>query len=55
MKRWWCMECQVEVELNKHGRCEICESEGVDLLIEGELSPALSATATDTASVSACA
>ena len=32
MKHWWCMECQTNVGLNKHGRCEICESEGVDLL-----------------------
>jgi len=26
------MECQTEVGLNKHGRCEICNSESVDLL-----------------------
>jgi hypothetical protein len=29
MKRWWCMDCRVPVELNKHGRCESCESEAV--------------------------
>jgi hypothetical protein len=56
MKHWWCMECQVEVELNKHGRCGICESEGVDLLsAEGELSSTVSDTPTDTQSVSASA
>lgn len=32
MKCWWCMECQTKVGLNKQGRCEVCESEGVDLL-----------------------
>jgi len=32
MKLWWCVECQAEVELSRHGRCEICESEAVDLL-----------------------
>ncbi len=32
MKCWWCMECQAKVVLNKQGRCEVCESEGVDLL-----------------------
>jgi hypothetical protein len=30
MKRWWCMGCQAEVKLSKHGRCEICDSEAVD-------------------------
>jgi hypothetical protein len=30
MKRWWCMQCQAKVALNKHGRCETCESEAVD-------------------------
>jgi hypothetical protein len=32
MKHWWCMGCQAEVKLNKHGRCETCESEAVDAL-----------------------
>jgi hypothetical protein len=32
MKLWWCVECQARVGLGKHGRCEICESEAVDLL-----------------------
>jgi|HubBroStandDraft_6_1064221.scaffolds.fasta_scaffold2238987_1 hypothetical protein len=30
MKRWWCMDCRTEVELNKHGRCGCCDSEAVD-------------------------
>lgn len=32
MKRWWCMECQAEVGLGKHGRCAVCDSEAVDPL-----------------------
>jgi ABC-type ATPase with predicted acetyltransferase domain len=48
MKLWWCMECQTKVGLNKQGRCEICDSEGVDLLtIEGELSGSVSTASTD--------
>ena len=30
MKHWWCAECQAKVNLGKHGRCEVCESEAVD-------------------------
>jgi rRNA maturation endonuclease Nob1 len=36
MKRWFCMGCQKVVKLDKHGRCEICESEAVDLLFTEE-------------------
>lgn len=32
MRLWWCMGCQGEVKLDKHGRCEICESEAVVLI-----------------------
>lgn len=32
MKHWWCAECQSNVKLGKHGRCEVCESEAVDLI-----------------------
>ena len=34
MKLWWCVECQAKVGLGKHGRCETCGSEAVDLLPE---------------------
>jgi hypothetical protein len=55
MKHWWCVECQAEVGLGKHGRCEVCESEAVDLLPEdGKLSHPVSATPTDSDSVPAC-
>jgi len=48
MKYWWCMECQAKVGLNKHGRCESCNSEGVDLLFtEAELNRSVSEEATD--------
>jgi hypothetical protein len=43
MKYWWCMECQTNVGLNKQGRCENCDSEGVDQLFETEISRADSA------------
>ncbi len=46
MKYWWCMECQTEVQLDKHGRCETCESEAVDLLPkEGESANTISTAA----------
>jgi Zn finger protein HypA/HybF involved in hydrogenase expression len=31
MKSWWCMECEGLVKLDRHGRCENCDSEAVDL------------------------
>ena len=38
MKNWWCMECQTEVALGRHGQCEVCGSEAVDPIpTEGEL------------------
>jgi hypothetical protein len=55
MKHWWCMECKAKVGLDKHGRCEICESEAVDLLFtDGELNPPVSMTPTDSDPVPAC-
>jgi hypothetical protein len=54
MKLWWCMECQTEVELNRQGRCEICDSEGVDLLFtEGESNRSVSTAQTDSDSAPA--
>jgi hypothetical protein len=32
MKHWWCMGCDTEVRLGKHGQCEVCGSEAVDLV-----------------------
>jgi hypothetical protein len=56
MKHWWCMECQTNVGLDKHGRCEICDSEAVDLLfIEGGLNRPVSITPTDSDPSPACA
>ena len=47
MKLWWCVECQAKVALGKHGRCEKCESEAVDLLPDnGELKHLASAETT---------
>jgi rRNA maturation endonuclease Nob1 len=40
MKHWWCMGCETEVRLGKHGQCEVCGSEAVDFLAGAEdLSP----------------
>ena len=48
MRLCWCMECQTKVGLNRQGRCEICDSEGVDLLFtERESNPAVSTTPED--------
>jgi hypothetical protein len=39
MKLWWCVECQAKVGLGRHGQCEVCESQAVDLISsDGELS-----------------
>jgi hypothetical protein len=55
MKLWWCVECQAKVGLGKHGRCESCESEAVDLLSDNsELNRSTSAVVNASDSVSAC-
>jgi hypothetical protein len=53
MKLWWCMECRAKVEWNRPGRCEICDSDGVDLLstdVELSLSASTAPTCSDPAS-----
>jgi len=43
MKLWFCMECQTKVGLGRHGQCEICASEAVDLIsVDGELKHSVS-------------
>ena len=43
MKRWWCMNCDREIRLGKHGQCEDCGSEAVHMLPhEAELSHSFS-------------
>jgi len=32
MELWWCLDCRVRVELNRHGRCQLCNSEAVDTM-----------------------
>jgi hypothetical protein len=59
MKLWWCVECQAKVGLGKHGRCEKCESEAVDLLPDnlpqtGELKHSASAETNVSGLASAC-
>jgi|HubBroStandDraft_6_1064221.scaffolds.fasta_scaffold5438764_1 hypothetical protein len=45
MEKWWCVECDTEVGLNKHGMCGVCGSESVYLLgPEKGLNCSLSAT-----------
>jgi hypothetical protein len=37
------MECQAKVRLNQQGRCESCDSEGVDLILnEVQINPSVS-------------
>jgi hypothetical protein len=35
MKIWLCMDCMTETGLNRHGRCECCDSEAVHLSEKG--------------------
>jgi len=44
MKHWWCMGCETEVMLGKHGQCETCGSEAVDLVGSDEKVSRSSAT-----------
>ena len=30
MERWWCLDCRVPVDLNRQGRCQLCDSDAVD-------------------------
>jgi hypothetical protein len=56
MKHWWCVECQANVGLGKHGRCAICDSEAVDLLpTDNELNRSGSATLKPSEPAPACA
>jgi hypothetical protein len=48
MKHWWCMECDTEVQLGKHGQCGTCGSQAVDSLpISEEVTRSVSAPAAD--------
>jgi len=54
MKLWWCVECQKNVGLGKHGKCETCGSEAVDLLPDdSELNRSASAASNVSESASA--
>lgn len=54
MKRWWCMNCDMEVRLGKHGQCEVCGSEAVDMMpAESELNDSFSTADKDSETVSA--
>lgn len=55
MKRWWCMGCQAEAKLSKHGRCEICDSEAVDSFkAKDNVSSSVAMTETNLNPTSAC-
>jgi len=32
MELWWCVDCRVRVELNRQGRCQLCNSDAVDTM-----------------------
>lgn len=33
MKPWWCFDCERMVNLDRHGRCEFCQSDAVDIAV----------------------
>ena len=33
-QRWWCLDCRGAVELSISGRCEVCDSDAVDMMAE---------------------
>jgi hypothetical protein len=39
MKPWHCINCSSVIELDRHGRCEVCGSDSVDVAVR----PAVSA------------
>jgi Zn finger protein HypA/HybF involved in hydrogenase expression len=54
MKRWWCMNCDQEVQLGKHGQCEVCGSEAVDMLpMDSDLEPSCRAAGEESEAVPA--
>lgn len=32
-KRWWCVSCFTQIDLDIHGRCSICGSDAVDRIV----------------------
>lgn len=56
MNRWWCMDCRMTVEMDRHGRCGICESEAV-ILAEptNDLNDSASAVKMDSPTSQVCA
>jgi len=34
-KRWWCVSCFSQMELDIHGRCGVCGSDAVDRIPRG--------------------
>ncbi len=55
MKHWWCMGCETQVKLDKHGQCETCGSEAVDFLGEkADVSPPLSERNCDSQAALTC-
>lgn len=34
-KRWWCVSCFAQIDLDRHGRCSICGSDAVDRIVRG--------------------
>lgn len=31
-RNWWCADCRVPTDLDRHGRCGTCGSDAVDLM-----------------------
>ncbi|MFZ0638596.1 MAG: hypothetical protein WA020_16400 [Candidatus Acidiferrales bacterium] len=31
-RNWWCVDCRVPTDLDRHGRCGTCGSDAVDMM-----------------------
>jgi hypothetical protein len=36
-EQWWCLDCRGPVELSVNGRCEVCDSDAVDMRSESDV------------------
>ncbi|HEV2340920.1 MAG TPA: hypothetical protein VGS15_03875 [Candidatus Acidoferrales bacterium] len=32
-RKWWCADCRVPINLDRHGRCDSCGSDAVDMML----------------------
>jgi len=39
VKPWYCVNCHAVINLDKHGRCEVCGSDAVDVAVRPMVTP----------------